>query len=82
MFKNVSASKRYLKNRNQTRPDMGEHCPEYFDLKFLKKSWTHGKKKREKTLNKLAEYEYTKNIVVIKNNKELNSFLKQIHLIQ
>ena len=69
--------KRVLSSYGTVRPDMGEGCPERFDLEFLKWVWNFNKNKREKNYRLLNEAEGIETIV-LKNRRAVKKFLKQI----
>ena len=55
--------KRILTTYGTVRPDMGEGCPERFDLEFLKWVWNYNKNKRERNYRLLNEAEGVEPIV-------------------
>jgi adenylate kinase family enzyme len=65
---------RYWKNRNQTRSDMGNGCPEKIDMEFFQFIWNYPKGKRLKILQALQENE-EKQIVILQNSKQVAHFL-------
>ena len=69
---------RYLKYRNTTRPDMAEGCNEKFDLEFAK--WILWKGRKAKSKKRYAQVisEYSKKVIVIKNQKQLDDFMSTI----
>jgi len=73
----LGVAKRVLTTYGQVRPDMGEGCPERFDLEFLKWVWNFNKNKREKYYRLLNETEGIERIV-LKNRREVKRFLGQI----
>ena len=73
----LGVAKRILTTYGQVRPDMGEGCPERFDLEFLQWVWNFNKNKREKTYRLLARYP-DKKICILKNRRQVRQFLKQI----
>lgn len=69
------AFRRYLKYRGQTRPDLGEDCPEKFDFAFISwLLWSGRTKARKKKFDEIAE-KYNDKILIIKNQKQLDAFL-------
>ena len=66
--------KRYFKHRRGTRPDMAEGCGEKIDLEFTKWLWSFPKKVRPQMIEILAKYP-EKNIVALRNSKEVKEFL-------
>ncbi len=75
----MGVCKRVLTTYGTVRPDMGEGCPERFDLEFLKWVWNFNRNKREKYYRMLHEAEYVETIV-LKNRRMVNRFLKQLEL--
>lgn len=69
--------KRVLTTYGKVRVDMGEGCPERFDMDFLKWVWNFNKNKREKNYRLLNESEGIETIV-LKNRRAVKKFLKQI----
>jgi adenylate kinase family enzyme len=62
--------KRVITNRGKTRADMGDGCPERFDLEFLKYVRNFKKTNRDKILNVLSEFS-DKQIIIIKKRSDL-----------
>ena len=73
----MGVAKRILTTYGKVRVDMGEGCPERFDLDFLKWVWNFNKNKREKNYRLLNESEGIETIV-LKNRRAVKKFLKQI----
>lgn len=69
--------KRVLTTRGKVRPDMGEGCPEHFDLEFLKWVWNFNKNKRQKYYRLLNEAEGIESIA-LKNRRQVRRFLKSL----
>ncbi len=69
--------KRIITTYGKVRPDMGEGCPERFDLDFLKWVWTFNKEKREKYYRLLNEVE-GKQTIVLKNRRMARRFLNSL----
>ena len=69
-------TERILKNHGKTRADMGENCPERFDFEFYKAVLRFNKKNRPKTKALLEKYK--PNVIVFKNRKQAEDFLKNI----
>ncbi len=69
--------KRVLTTYGKVRPDMGEGCPERFDLDFLKWVWNFNKNNRKRNYRLLNE---TKGIevVILKNRRQVNRFLETL----
>ena len=68
--------KRVLSNLGRTRSDMGEGCPERFDLSFLKWVWTFNEQKRDKYLSLLNES--GKTFYRIRFRRELPALIQKI----
>ena len=69
--------KRIVTTYGTVRPDMGEGCPERFDLEFLKWVWNFNKNKRESYYRLLNETEGV-NTIVLKNRRMVKRFLKEL----
>jgi adenylate kinase family enzyme len=69
--------KRVMTTHGTVRPDMGEGCPERFDLDFLKWVWNFNKNKREKYYRLLNEAE-EKQTIVLKNRRMVKRFLQSL----
>ena len=69
--------KRILTTCGTVRPDMGEGCPERFDLEFLKWVWNYNKNKRERNYRLLNEAEHAETIV-LKNRRTVKMFLNEL----
>ncbi len=70
-------AKRILTTYGTVRPDMGEGCPERFDLDFLKWVWNFNRNKREKNYRLLNEIEGVETIV-LKSRRMVKRFLRSI----
>ena len=66
--------KRVLTTYGTVRPDMGEGCPERFDLEFLKWVWNYNRNKRERNYRLLNEATHAETIV-LKNRRAVQNFL-------
>ena len=71
------AFKRYVKYKNKTRPDMGEGCKEKFDLEFARWILYKGRTRSEKKRYKQVISQYGDKVIVIKNQRQLDSFINQ-----
>lgn len=69
--------KRVITTHGKVRPDMGDGCPERFDLDFLKWVWNFNQEKREKYYRLLNEAE-GKQTIVLKNRRMVRRFLKSL----
>ncbi|MBQ2955622.1 MAG: topology modulation protein [Clostridia bacterium] len=68
--------RRVISSYGRTRPDMGEGCPERFDLSFLKWVWNFNKEKREKYLSLLNSS--GKTVYRIRSRRELPALIETI----
>lgn len=66
--------KRVLLNHGKTRDDMGQNCPERFDLAFLKYVWSFHRKNRDKIYKRIEELE-GKEIILLHSRKECKQLL-------
>ncbi len=69
--------KRVVTRYGETRSDMGENCPERFDMEFLKYVWGFRKNQRPKLLSCLQDAD-DKKIVTIQSEQERKAFLKSL----
>lgn len=69
--------KRVITTYGKVRPDMGEGCPERFDLDFLKWVWNFNAQNRESNYKLLNESEHAETIV-LKNRRMVKRFFKSI----
>ena len=69
--------KRILTTYGKVRPDMGEGCPERFDLDFLKWVWNFNKKNRERYYGMFNNAEGVQTIV-LKNRRMVKRFLQSL----
>jgi adenylate kinase family enzyme len=68
---------RVVKNHGKTRPDMGGNCPERFDWEFIKYVISFRRTQGEKQLKLLASTR-GKNIIILKNRRQVRKFLEGI----
>lgn len=68
--------KRVTRYHGKTRPDMGDNCPERFDLEFMKYVWQFRKKHRKRYLEMLSKAK-DKNVVILRNPRQAEDFLKK-----
>ncbi len=69
---------RVLINFGKVRPDMGEGCPERFDLEFLKYVWNFNKTGREKLFARLSAADPSVAIVTLHNRRQVKKFLNTL----
>ncbi len=72
----ISVVRRVLFSLGRTRPDMGEGCPERFDLSFLKWVWNFGREKQQKYLSLLNAS--GKTYYRIRSRRELPALIMKI----
>lgn len=71
-----NAAKRAIRYRGQTRPDMGEVCPEKFDLEFLQYVWGFRKREQDKILRRMEEARYAgKQVTTLVTRQEVEVYL-------
>ena len=71
------ALKRYIKYRGRTREDMGEGCPEKFDPEFMRWILFEGRSRKIKNRYKDITKMYADKVIIIKNQRELDDFIKR-----
>ena len=69
--------KRIVTTYGKVRPDMGDGCPERFDLEFLRWVWNYNKNNRERNYQLLSEAAHAQKLV-LKNRRAANQFLKNL----
>ncbi len=69
--------KRYIQSRKKVRADMGEGCPERFDLDFMKYVWNFNKTELPETLKKLSG-EHNAEIIEISSKKQFEILKNEI----
>ena len=72
------AYRRYVQYKNKTRPDLAEGCTEKFDLEFAKWILWTGRTNRARERYKSLIFQYEKKAIVIKNQKELDKYIKSV----
>ena len=73
----LGVAKRILTTCGTVRPDMGEGCPERFDLDFLKWVWNFNKNKRQRYYEMLNALE-NKQVYILKSRREVKAFLSRV----
>jgi adenylate kinase family enzyme len=68
-------SRRVVKHYGRSRVDLGEACPERFELAFLKWVWDYPKEREPKMLRMLDEQRSEKQVIVLCNSSEIEAFL-------
>jgi len=74
----INAMKRVIIYRNKRRIDMAEGCFERFDFDFYKWIWSYKKKYGKIVKERLRKLQYKKEIVILKNYKEMDKYLEMI----
>lgn len=72
------AYSRYIKYKDKTRPDMADGCNEKFDFEFAKWILYKGRTKKKRQRYKDVISKYSDKVVVIKNQKQLDEYIKSI----
>ena len=67
-------TKRYLKYRNQTRPDMGDGCNEKLDWEFVRWILRDGRKKQTRERYRRITEQYKEKTVVLKSQRQLDEW--------
>ncbi|WP_288395078.1 DNA topology modulation protein [uncultured Vagococcus sp.] len=75
------AVKRYFQYRGKSRPDMQKDCPEKLDIHFLKFIWHYPNKQKIQVEEKLFQVRETKEVIILKNRKQVEIFLESIFSI-
>ena len=70
--------KRVRKYNGVSRPDMQSKCPEKFDLNFIKWVWKFPNKQRLDIIKLLQEISDDKQILHLKNKKQIQHFLENV----
>ena len=73
-------SRRYHKYKGKNRPDMAEGCNEKLDWEFVKWILWKGRSKQAKERYKNVRETYPEKVIVIKNQKQLNQYMKEMCL--
>ncbi len=74
----INAFIRIFLYKKKKRPDMAEGCNEKLDFDFYKWIWGFKKTDGKKTVVRLESLRGQKDIVVLKNYKEMNEYLSKI----
>lgn len=73
-------TKRYHTYKGQSRPDMAEGCNEKLDWEFVKWILWEGRTRQAAERYKKLRKTYPEKVVVIKNQKQLDRFMKEMCL--
>ena len=74
-------TKRYLKYKNKTRPDMAQGCKEKLDWEFVKWILRDGRSKTARERYGWVLSRYPHKTIVVRNQRQLNRVEKQIEKI-
>ncbi len=74
----INALKRVIVYRNKKRPDMATGCNERFDFAFYKWIWRFKKTDGKKTADRFERLMREKDIIVLKNYKEMDKYLRKV----
>ena len=69
-------TKRRFLYHNRSRPDMAEGCSEKLDRSFISWVWNYSRRSRPKVVKLLDEYSGSKQVVWLRSNAEVESFLQ------
>lgn len=69
---------RYIKYKGRTRPDMAPGCNEKFDFEFMKWILLDGRTLQKKKAYRNMCKKHSNKVVILKNQKQLDSFLKNL----
>ena len=69
--------KRILTTYGTVRPDMGDGCPERFDMEFLQWVWNYNKNKRQRNYELLDQATHAQKII-LKNRRAAKKFLNSL----
>ena len=72
--------KRIIKDYGKKRSDMAQGCKESIDLSFLKFVLMFNYRNKKEIYDRLEKLKKTKNVIIMKNNKEVDSFLYQMRI--
>lgn len=71
-------TRRYLQYRDTTRPDMAAGCQEKLDWEFVKWVLWGGRSKRAKARYRNVIASYPEKAVVLKSQRQINAYLRQM----
>ena len=74
-------TKRYLKYKNKTRPDMAQGCNEKLDREFVRWILRDGRAQTARDRYAGVISQYSDKVVVVKNQRQLNNVQKKIDKI-
>jgi adenylate kinase family enzyme len=67
---------RQLRTYGRVRTDMGEGCPEQFDVRFLKWVWDHEEKRRPEMVQQMIEHQEQLPVIWLNNRRAVRSLLR------
>ncbi len=70
--------KRFFQYKGKSRPDMQKDCPERLNKDFLKFVWYYPKKQKLQVEERLDKVKNKKQIVVLRNKREIRAFLNSV----
>ena len=68
-------TKRRLRYRKRSRPDMADGCDEKLDPEFIRWVWTYPRRSRPKVVRLIQEHSGDKRIVWLRSDSEVEKFL-------
>ena len=71
-------TRRYLKYKNSTRPDMADGCGEKLDPEFIKWILRDGRTKESRQRYQGVITRYSQKVIIVKNQRQLNRVQKNI----
>jgi adenylate kinase family enzyme len=71
-------TKRRLRYRNRSRPDMAEGCAEKLDLEFISWVWNYAHRSRPRVIRLLEEHSRSKEVVWLRSNAEVERFFEKV----
>ena len=74
----IRVIKRIIKDYGKKRSDMAQGCKENIDFSFLKFVLTFNYRNKKEIYDRLEKLKKNKNVIILKNNKEVDSFLSQM----
>lgn len=73
----LGVAKRIITTYGKVRPDMGEGCPERFDLEFLNWVWNYNKNNRQHNYDLLNKATHVQKII-LKNRRMVKALLRKL----
>jgi adenylate kinase family enzyme len=68
-------TKRWLRYRGQTRPDMGPHCPEKIDIEFIRYIWSFNRLVRPGVMDAIRRRAGGKPLHLLRTHADVERFL-------